>query len=319
MDFETLKKELPTLQENVELKDYTTYKIGGPAKYFLIVASPVQTSLALALAKKHGMAFLVLGGGSNLLVSDKGFDGLVVKVDIKDDISRDGNTITAGAGVSMKDLVDFCVSNELAGLEWAGGLPGTLGGAIRGNAGAFGGETKDSILEVGALDDNLQLKKLSNKECQFGYRTSIFKTQNWIVLSAKLQLKKGDKNEIVKVAQARADFRHERHPLEYGNSGSVFKNMPLSEFSEYWQKNLVHVVKRDPFDVVPTAYLISEAGLKGTTIGGGQISAKHPNFIVNLGNAKAEDILTLIEITKTKVKEKFGVQLEVEVQLVNLP
>ena len=209
-------------------------------------------------------------------------------------------------------------------MEWAGGLPGTLGGAVRGNAGAFGGEIKDSIFKVEALDNNLNLRKLSNKQCQFSYRSSIFKKKNWIVLSVTIKLKKGNKKNIISIAQSHIQYRKERHPLEYPNAGSIFKNCDFSKFSKKdhsaiaLRARLSKVVKKDPFDVVPTAYLISEAGLKGTKIGKVQVSKKHPNYMVNLGGAKTRDVLKLIDLVKRRIKKIYNINLEVEVQFVGL-
>ncbi|MBX4200637.1 UDP-N-acetylmuramate dehydrogenase [Candidatus Parcubacteria bacterium] len=310
-----LKKELPGVRQDVLLKDHTTFQIGGPARYFLEVRKKGMLVKALQTAKKLNLPFFILGGGSNLLVSDEGFKGLVVKIESENGIVLKSETvIEAPAGVQMEHLVDFSLQNHLEGLEWSGGLPGTFGGAIRGNAGAFGGEIKDSILEVEALDKDLNLHVLSNAQCQFSYRSSIFKKENWIVVSATLQCKKGHKENLEKIAQSRIDYRIEKQPLDLPNAGSIFKNCDLKWFSSEWQKELAHVVKQDPFPVVPTAYLISEANLKGTRAGGAEVSKKHPNFIVNIDNAKAADVLELIEIIKAKVKEKYGVMLEQEVQ-----
>jgi UDP-N-acetylmuramate dehydrogenase len=309
-----LKSLLPDIRENVFLKDHATFKIGGPATYFIEVRSKEDLIKAVTAAKTCGVPFFILGGGSNLLVSHEGFSGLIIKVlHEKGIVLKPGNIVEASAGVEMKELVSFCIDQALAGIEWSGGLPGTFGGAIRGNAGAFGGEIKDSILEVEALDDDLKVRQFSNKDCQFTYRSSIFKLNNWIVISAKLQLTPGDKKVIADIAQSRIDYRKEKQPLHLPNAGSVFKNCDLKWFSKEWQEKLAHVVKQDPFPVVPTAYLLSECNLKGTRIGGAEISTKHPNFIVNVENAKTQDVLDLIEVAKKAVKEKYGVTLEQEV------
>lgn len=314
--FEILKKELPRIQKNALLKHHTTFKIGGPADYFFIAKKTEDIMNAIKTAKKMKLPVFVLGSGSNLLVSDHGFRGLVIKMDNTPVIKQKSQlVIFAEAGTEMKDLVIFSVNKSLQGLEWAGGLPGTFGGAIRGNAGAFGSEMKDSILQVEAIDNNFALKKLLNKQCHFSYRSSIFKKKNWTVVSATITLKKGNKKELENIAKSHSKYRKERHPLEFPNAGSIFKNVPLSEFSPKLKGNLAGVVKKDPFPVIPTAFLVSEAGLKGTRVGQAAVSEKHPNFIVNLGNAKAKDVLTLIDIVKKKVKKMYGIQLETEVQL----
>ena len=313
-------QNLPDVKKDVLLKDFTTYKIGGPAKYFYAATTGQDVQKALTVARENSLPILVLGGGSNLLVADEGFDGLVVQIKNDNEIIYDSEnlTITAGAGVTMAKLVEFSINHSLMGLEWAGGLPGTFGGAVRGNAGAFAGEMKDNVIEVACLDENLNIKKLSCSECDFGYRSSIFKSKNYIVLSATLKFKKGNQKELEEICNSHMLYRKEKQPLEYPNAGSVFQNCPLADFSPALKSELSHVVKSDPFPVVPTAFLISEAGLKGTKIGGAQISEKHPNFIINLGGAKAEDVVNLIKMVKMKVKEKFNVEVVPEVQFVNI-
>ncbi len=310
--FEKLKKELPKIKKGILLKDHTTFKIGGPAEYFLIVKEKYDLMVAIEIAKKFKLPVFVLGGGSNLLVSDRGVKGLVIKLKNDKINFLKNNIVSIGAGAELKKIVESSINKSLEGLEWAGGLPGSFGGAVRGNAGAFGGETKDIILEVKALDKNLKLRKFSNKQCKFSYRSSIFKKKNWTVVSATIKLKKGDRKSLQEIAQSRIDYRKERHPLEYPNAGSIFKNVDFEKFSPKFKESLIGVVKKDPFPVVPTAYLISEAGLKGTKIGQAQVSEKHPNFIVNLGGATAKDVLELIDLIKKKIKKVYSIDLETE-------
>ncbi|OGZ72271.1 MAG: UDP-N-acetylenolpyruvoylglucosamine reductase [Candidatus Staskawiczbacteria bacterium RIFCSPLOWO2_01_FULL_38_12b] len=313
--FTLLQKALPGLQKNILLKNYTSFKIGGPAEYFLVTHNKNTIIKAIALAKKIQIPVFVLGGGTNLLVSDKGVKGLVVKIENHHPIAQKNNScIEAGAGVLMKSLVSFSVEKSLQGLEWAGGLPGTFGGAIRGNAGAFGGETQDSILEVEALDEHLQVKKLNNKRCQFSYRNSVFKEKKWIVLSAKLQLKKGDKKELGRLAASHIAYRKQKHPLEYPSAGSVFKNVDFKKIPARFQTVFLDKVKKDPFEIVPAAWFIIGAGLTGKKIGRAEVSKKHSNYIINLGGAKATDVLKLIALVKKQIKKKYGIVLEQEVQ-----
>ncbi len=314
--FSILKKDLPGLKKNILLKNYTTFKIGGPAEFFLIANRKEDVLRAVTLAKKLKLSIFVLGGGSNLLVSDKGVKGLVIKLKNNKIELLKNNIISADAGVELGKLVEFSINHSLEGLEWAGGLPGSLGGAVRGNAGAFGGETKDSVLEVEALDDTFNLRKFNRKQCQFSYRNSIFKKKKWSVVSAKIKLEKGDEKKLREIVNSRIDYRKQKHPLDFPNAGSIFKNVDLNQFSENMKKELAFVVKKDPFPVIPTAYLISEAGLKGTKVGKAQVSEKHPNFIVNLGGAKAGDVIKLIGIVKKKIKNKYKIDLEIEVQFV---
>ena len=317
--FETLKKTLPGIKKNVLLKNHTTFKIGGPAKYFLSAKEKSQIIKALKLAKKLDLSVFILGGGSNILASDKGFDGLVVKIQNKKYpfVIKKGNIIEVPAGVMVKDLVAFSTKNSLQGFEWAGGLPGTVGGAVRGNAGAFGGETKDSILWVECLDEKFQVHKLTNKQCQFSYRSSIFKEKNWIVLACAIQFKQGDKKELQKIAKANMDYRASRHPLEFPNAGSIFKNYEFEKLSEELQQEFAALVKQDPFPIIPTVHFILRAELKGIKIGGAQVSEKHPNFIVNIAAATAKDVLDIIAHNQKIIKEKYNIDIEIEVQYLN--
>lgn len=323
-------------QSSIELKKFSNYKIGGQARHFYVAKNVDDLKLASQKAKKEKLPIFILGGGTNLLISDKGFKGLVIKPEIHL-LKLDGIKVKVGAGVQVSELLNYSITKSLSGLEWAGGLPGTVGGAIRGNAGAFGGEIKDSITEVVSLDISGKTPKIikrNNKDCKFGYRNSIFKMKDgnpsassgrvpsadstgsgWgeIILEATLALKKGDKKAIKKAIEEKIKYRHERQPLEYPNIGSIFKNVDLRLVPKKLHADLAHVVKTDPFPVVPTAYLISECGLKGVSWGGAMISPKHPNFIVNVLDAKAGDVKLLIKLVKAAVKEKYGIKLEEEV------
>ncbi|MDO8537048.1 MAG: UDP-N-acetylmuramate dehydrogenase [bacterium] len=309
---------MPEFKQNVNLSEFSNYKIGGPARFFFEATRADEVGRAVLTAKERGLDLFVLGGGTNLLIDDNGFKGLVLKPSITF-VELSGTTVTAGAGVLVKDLLAFAAKKGLSGLEWAGGLPGTLGGAIRGNAGAFGGEIKDVIHSVESFDTK-KLKKLTRhkSECFFGYRTSVFKEKNGeeIILSATFALKKGDSKKISEAIQKKIDYRLRRHPMEYPNVGSIFKNVDLKKVPKNLQKKFAHVIKIDPFPVVPTAYLISEAGLKGISYGGAMISPKHPNFIVNVFGASTADVKNLIALVKKEVHKKFKIILEEEVQLI---
>ncbi len=323
------------IEENIILAGFTNYKIGGPARYFFQAKNVKELKEAIRWAKSKKQKIFILGGGTNLLFSDDGFKGLVLKPDINF-LEVKEEKIKAGAGVQMSNLIKLAVKNKLSGLEWAGGLPGTLGGAIRGNAGAFRGETKDNIESVKSLNiKTLKISTYNKKNCEFDYRDSLFKKHDGeeIVLSATLKLKKGDQEQIKTAIQDKIDFRNNRHPLEYPNSGSVFKNVRITQKiadliaadsrgnsqreSALGLRWSAVPVKTDPFPVIPTAYLISEANLKGVSRGGAMISPKHPNFIVNVNNAKAKDVLALIKLAKSTIKQKFGITIEEEVQILS--
>lgn len=338
-------------QENVPLSEFSSYKIGGPASYFFEAKNLEELKCAIEEAQKKNLDIFVLGGGTNLLFSDEGYSGLVLKPSINF-TNAVGEEISVGAGVLMADLINFSVEKSLSGLEWAGGLPGTVGGAIRGNAGAFGSEMKDVVKSVKSLDmETLNEIERNFSDCDFGYRSSIFSARGAhlpdgqgsafggknsriynkeIIISAVLMLKKGDAEKIKSAASEKISYRKQKHPLEYPNAGSVFKNIPVSQISAdvqqinvdtiriYLRNNqrqsaLTVPVKKDPFPVVPAAYIISEAGLKGIVSGGAMISPKHPNFIVNISQAKSADVKNLIKLVKNGIKNKFGIELKEEI------
>jgi len=252
-------------QKNVSLKKYTTFKIGGPAKYFFTAKNKNDLIKALREAKKLNLPFFILGGGSNVLISDKGFNGLVIK---------------AGRPLSLY------VSK---GLDWAVGIPGTIEGAVCGNAGAFGRSMKDEVKAVEVFDAKTsKVKIFKNKDCQFGYRSSVFKKKkNLVILSVKTKSRKSNFKKI----KAYLKRKKETQPLNYFSAGSVFKN----------SKNYF------------AAELIEKCNLKGKQIGRAKISEKHANFIVNLGGASSQDVLKLLSSAKQRVKKKFKIKLKEEV------
>ena len=304
--------------EGVPLAPHSNYRIGGPARYFCEATNEEEIRAGVLFAREQNLRLFVLGGGTNLLISDSGFDGLVLKPSLMQ-LEAHGNVVTVGAGVLVADLLKFTIEHSLSGLEWAGGLPGTVGGAVRGNAGAFRGEIKDRVVSVESFDaETLETISRDNVACQFGYRSSIFKEKNGreIILTTKINMIQGERAAIAAGIQDKINYRLERHPMEYPNIGSTFKNVDLKLVPDEMRDAVAKVVKVDPFPVVPTAYLISEAGLRGTQHGGAQVSQKHPNFIVNLGGATAADVKFLIAVVKERVFEKYGIRLEEEIQLV---
>ncbi len=311
------------IKQNVPLKDFSNYKIGGSASYFLEISAREDLSEGLKEWEKMSSDFpedkkriFVLGKGTNVLISDKGFDGLVIHNNILG-IEKRGEDVIIGAGVLVSDLLNFCIENSLSGFEWAGGLPGTIGGAVRGNAGAFGGETKDSVKEVISFDlFNKTQNTRKNRDCNFSYRHSIFKSRgglNEIIIAVILKLKFREKELIKQAIQEKIDYRKARHPLEFPNIGSIFKNIPFAGLSPELQAEWRGYLKNDPFPVIPAAKIIFLAGLMGKRIGDAQISEKHTNFIVNLGNASSQDVKKLIGEARQLVNEKFGIVLEEEI------
>jgi len=320
-------------KENVSLAAYSNYNIGGPARYFFEAKSEDDVRWAIGEAKKMKAPVFILAGGTNVLISDEGWSGLILRPCIMG-LKAKGTTIEAGAGVLMGDLLKFAQKNSLTGLEWAGGLPGTVGGAIRGNAGCFGGEIKDAVKTVKVLDvKTMKTKTCAAKECAFKYRESIFKKKNGaeIILSTTFSLAKGDKKEIARATDEKIAHRAKNHPLEHPNLGSTFKNVPLWDIhkkgSIRYKKALVKSrieyrgstfsIKKDPFPVISAAKLISESGLRGVSYGGAMISPKHPNFIVNVLGAGSPHIKGLINLAKSSVFRKFGVRLEEEVGILD--
>jgi len=288
------------VQENISLKNFTTFKIGGKAKYFVRVSTIDECKKAVKWAKEKKIPFFVLGGGSNVLFPDRGYNGLIVKVE-NQEIKFNESNVTTGAGVLFLRMILLCKENSLSGLEWGAGIPGTIGGAIFGNAGAFGGEIKDNLKEVIVLDTGIiEEKKFKNSECQFSYRSSIFKKEKkYIIFSGTFALGKTDKKKIEKEIREHIAYRKEHHPLEKPSAGSIFKNVKTMDLE------------------IPSAYLIDKAGLKGKQIGGAKISEKHTNFIVNNGEAKAEDVISLINFAKKEIKDKFNIALQKEVIIIN--
>jgi UDP-N-acetylmuramate dehydrogenase len=305
------------VQENVILAPYTTFKIGGPAKYFVEVQNENELKESLDYALKNKLAFFVLGGGSNVLVSDQGFDGLVIQ--FKNTECKVIDTkIECGAGMSLTKLVGLTAENYLTGLEWAAGIPGTLGGAIRGNAGAFDGDMQSLIENVKVFstekNDNFKCKNFSISECEFEYRSSIFKRKNnLIIISAILKLAKGDRTEIQKKINEIIEKRSQIHPRGNASAGSFFIN-PLVDDPAFLEKFEKDSGKRFPDNMIPAGWLIQEAGLVGKQIGGAMISEKHSNFIVNTGKATAEDVIMLASLIKQKVRNELGIQLVEEVK-----
>lgn len=303
-----IKEKLADIQENVPLAPLTTFRIGGPARYLYLARNKEDVIQAVKAARECQIRFFILGGGSNLLVADKGFDGLVIKVQ-SSKIKVKNETIEVESGAIFGKAVADSIKAGLTGLEWAVGIPGTVGGAVYGNAGAFGHHLSEVVEKAKVLDENGQVKVLSNEDCQFGYRDSIFKHQPWTILGTTLKLKRGDSTKSQKLVQG---YLSRRRTPSHPSAGSVFKNIAISDLPPETGK----IVPKEKIKegMVPTGYLIEQCGLKGEQIGGAKISEKHANFIVNPGEAKAIDVVELIRLCKERVKEKFGIELEEEIQ-----
>ena len=274
---------------------HTTFRCGGPATLFLRPGSEDELVRVVSLLKDKGHPYMLLGNGSNLLVSDKGYEGVVISLERLSELSLEGETsIRAQAGVLNSRIASFARENSLAGFEFAAGIPGTIGGAMIMNAGAYGGEMKLITTSVRAITPDGEVKELTAEDCDFGYRTSALKREGYVVLSALLQLQKGNEKEITDLMTELALKRKEKQPLEYPSAGSTFKR-PEGYFA---------------------GKLIQDAGLKGFSVGDAAVSEKHCGFVINKGQATSADIYKLIREVQKKVFEDSGVTLEPEVILV---
>lgn len=311
------------VEKNKILAPLTNFKIGNEALYFLILENYNDLEDFLELKEKFSLPIFILGGGTNLLFNK--FTGFVIKTNFKEfeilDQKENEFFLKIGANLLVAEVLERLTNLSLAGLEWAGGLPGEIGGAIRGNAGCFGREIKDILLGAEALNLKTGEKKFfKNEEINFGYRFSLFKKEkDWLILNGVFKFKKENQELIKKTIEEKINYRKEKHPLEYPNAGSIFKNIKLETASEKLKTLALekNKIKNDPFPVIPTAFVISELGLKGFQIGQAKVSEKHANFIINLGKASFEDVVNLIDYLKKKVEDEFEVSLEEEIEIVN--
>ena len=315
------------VRSNISLKPYTNYVIGGTARHFCHAGGFIELAEAVGFARKKNLPMFVLGGGTNVLFGDGAFKGLVVKPDIRFvsavDALPETVAVTAGGGTGMDELLSFCAVRGYSGLEWAGGLPGTVGGAVRGNAGAFGGEMKDALIEAVSFDtgaSGARIVKRSKSECAFGYRTSAFKEKaaGEIVLAATFSLVRAAPSAVEGAMQEKIAWRAARQPLDYPNVGSVFKNVPVEKIplAIREREDIKSHIKTDPVPVIPAAFLIDRCGMKGVSCGGAMVSQKHPNFIVNALGAESGHVRQLIALVKHEVRAEFGIDLEEEIECV---
>jgi UDP-N-acetylmuramate dehydrogenase len=297
-------------KKNVSLKKYTSLRIGGPAKYFFEAKNSKDLIKALKEAKRKKIPIFVFGGGTKLLANDKGFKGLAIKIkSSKFEIKK--NRVISEAGVNLSRLVAASIKKGLTGLEWAIKIPGTIGGAIHGNSGAFGSSVSKTIKNVIALNpDTLKIKKYSNKQCQFNYRESIFKKNNDIILSTELRLEEGDAQKSFEMVKEYLERRQQRIPSN-PSSGSIFKNIKFKDLNKKIQKLIPE--EKIKGGMVPAGYLIEKCGLKGKRSEGAKISEKQANIIVNFNHAKRKNVVQLINLVKKQVKKKFGIDLKEEI------
>lgn len=281
------------------LAPLTSYRTGGRARYFISAESTDDVCRAIKAAKQLELPHFVMGSGSNLLVSDNGFDGVVVKVDVKGLKVTAPSEVTSGAGEELMSLVRFATDQSLTGLEFAAGIWGAVGGAIYGNAGAFGGEIKDVLTSVTLVDQQGNAKAVGPEYCEFSYRHSRLKQIRETVVWATFSLQPGDRQAIGARVEEILAMRAERHPAEACSAGCFFKNIPDPS---------------QPHGKLPAGKLLDEIGAKGMRVGGAQVFERHANIIVNTGNATSKDIRELADILKKKVYDTFGIELQEEVQ-----
>ena len=289
---DTLNEKNISYIENEPMSLHTTFKIGGAADYLITVQNLDELKAVLNACKADGIPWMILGNGSNLLVSDDGIEGAVIVLDGDfKEIIVDGETITAGAGAKLSKLCTVALDESLTGLEFAYGIPGTVGGAMYMNAGAYGGEMKDAAESVTALTTEGEVKTFEAAELGLGYRTSVFKTNGDIILFSKYNLHTGDKEVIRERMYDVMERRRSKQPLEFPSAGSVFKR-PKGAFA---------------------GTLIEQCGLKGKTVGGAQVSEKHAGFIINAGGATCKDVMGLVKLVQDTVKTETGYYLEREI------
>lgn len=286
-----LESENIEYRQNEPMRAHTTFKIGGEADIFIIPASPAALISAVKKCTELEIPYFILGNGSNLLVSDGGIEGAVISLAGINGISADGEKITCGAGAMLSSVCLKALSLSLTGLEFAYGIPGTAGGALYMNAGAYGGQMADVIESAECLTASGEIKTLKKEDMRLGYRSSVFKKGGLIIISLTLALKKGDKAEIKAEMDELLNRRKQKQPLEYPSAGSTFKR-PEGYFA---------------------GALIEKNGLKGLSVGGAQVSEKHAGFVINRGGATAADVKALIGKIQKKVFENDGVMLEPEV------
>lgn len=283
------------LKQNEPMKKHTTFRVGGNAKFLVTPNSTKQIIDLISYLKESGVKYYILGNGSNVLIRDEGIDGVVIKIASNyNNVSVNDCEITAQSGANLINISRLALNSNLGGFEFASGIPGTIGGAVVMNAGAYGREMKDVVIEASVLNADGNIIKLTNKELEFEYRRSILSRKDYIVLDTKIRLYKDDKQTIKSYMDELTQKRREKQPLKFPNAGSTFKR-PEGNFP---------------------GKLIEDAGLKGYRIGGAEVSTMHAGFIINTGNATATDILELMKYVQNVVKEKFDITLEPEIKII---
>lgn len=303
-------------EQNVLLSTLTTLQIGGPARFFSVARKESELQEAIQYARQNQIPYLVIGGGSNLLVNDAGVNCLIIKNEIEG-ITKDRRSLRVKSGTILQHLVDFSIAHGLFGLQKLTDIPGTVGGAVFGNAGAYGQTISDYIREVKCLNKNGEIITLDNEECEFGYRDSVFKRNGFIILEIWFRLDIGKTQDLRKEADEVLKKRLQKYPKGIKCPGSFFKNLVADEIP----KEILAKIPKEKitFGKISAGYLLESIGAQRQRLDGIEIASYHANLFVNKGGGKASDFYVLAKKYAEKVKEKFGITLEPEVQLINLP
>ena len=305
-----------SIQRDILLAPFSTFKIGGRADYFVSVTTSTELIEAIEYATNNGLKTFVFSGGSNLLISDAGFRGIVIRIANKS-MRKSGFDMIVDAGASLLTLVTEANTVGFAGIERLAGIPGSVGGAIRGNAGAFGTEIEGVVSSVKVYDRKLEkLREFNRKDGMFRYRASFFKDHpEFVILSAKLRFEEGKKEDLERISRETITKREAKHPQNALCAGSFFMNPEVTD--ETLRSEFAKDTGKLPKDAkLPAGWLIDQAGLRGKKIGGAEVSQIHPNYLINTGTATAEEVLLLAGVVKQRVRTELGIQLMEEVQLV---
>lgn len=317
MDIYKKLREFGKVRTNEPMSKHTTFKIGGEVQFFVSVAETDNLVQLLKYLDENGMAYMIVGGGSNMLASDMPFDGVVIEVRTREK-AVDGDIIIADAGCITVDIAQFSMANGLAGFEWGVGVPGTIGGAVRGNAGAMGKEMNDDLHKVEVYRDG-EVIELSNEECEFDYRDSVFKHSTDVVLRVWLQLEKSENKSGMKKALEFLSYRNKTQPQGFPSTGCVFKNPDTEKHKEQllncFDENDEKVRQFLKVGKISAGWLVEQAGMKRKRIGGAEVSDRHGNFILNVDNATSSDVQQLIEEIKEAVYTQYHIPLEEEIHI----
>jgi UDP-N-acetylmuramate dehydrogenase len=302
-----------SVSEGELLSDRTRFGIGGPAEVYVEAASEPAFSTALRIARSSGASYTVIGAGTNLIVSDQGFDGMVLRFTAHQ-ISSDGTILRAEAGAELQALVDYSIERGLRGLETMTGIPGSVGAAVYGNAGAYGHSIDERVERVWFLDGD-SIRSFTAAECRFRYRESVFKEhKDWIILGVELRMTQAPAAELRQTADDILKVRLAKYPASMRCAGSIFKNLILAELPEHVRRQIPERVIRE--GKAPSAYFLEEVGAKGMHSGGVRVADYHANLIYNEGGGTARELRALIDELKARVRSRFGLELEEEVQYV---